>query len=128
MIAECENEINAAPTDLAYDCINEVRERAGIEVIDKGSMNTEDFRQAVKDERAMELCFEMTRRFDLIRWGEYVQNMNALVQRAQSGENWNLGPNNVHTYFNISEAYNYFPIPALELSVNKLIKENNPGW
>ena len=128
MIAECENEINAAPTDLAYDCINEVRERAGIEVIDKGSMNTEDFRQAVKDERAMELCFEMTRRFDLIRWGEYVQNMNALVQRAQSGENWNLGPNNVHTYFNISEAYNYFPIPALELSVNKLIKDNNPGW
>lgn len=128
MIAECENEINAAPTDLAYDCINEVRERAGIKVIDKGSMNTEDFRQAIKDERAMELCFEMTRRFDLIRWGEYVQNMNALVQRAQSGENWNFGPNNVHTYFNISEAYNYFPIPALELSVNKLIKDNNPGW
>ena len=127
MIAECENEINAAPTDLAYDCINEVRERAGISKLSQ-NMNTEDFRQAIKDERAMELCFEMTRRFDLIRWGEYVQNMNALVQRAQSGENWNLGPNNVHTYFNISEAYNYFPIPALELSVNKLIKENNPGW
>ena len=54
--------------------------------------------------------------------------MHALVQRAQSGENWNLGPNNVHTYFNISEAYNYFPIPALEMSVNKLIKDNNPGW
>lgn len=127
MIAECENEINAAPTDLAYDCINEVRRRAGISKLSQ-NMNTEDFRQAVKDERAMELCFEMTRRFDLIRWGEYVQNMNALVQRAQSGENWNLGPNNVHTYFNISEAYNYFPIPALELSVNKLIKDNNPGW
>ena len=127
MIAECENEINAAPTDLAYDCINEVRRRAGISKLSQ-NMNTEDFRQAIKDERAMELCFEMTRRFDLIRWGEYVQNMNALVQRAQSGENWNLGPNNVHTYFNISEAYNYFPIPTLELSVNKLIKDNNPGW
>ncbi len=127
MIAECENEINAAPTDLAYDCINEVRERAGISKLSQ-NMNTEDFRQAVKDERAMELCFEMTRRFDLIRWGEYVQNMNALVSRAQTGYNWNLGPDNVFTYFNITEAYNYFPIPALEMSVNKLITKNNPGW
>lgn len=127
MIAECENETHSQPTTEAYNCINEVRKRAGIDELPQ-NMNTEDFRQAVKDERAMELCFEMTRRFDLIRWGEYVQNMNALVQRAQSGENWNLGPNNVHTYFNISEAYNYFPIPALEMSVNKLITKNNPGW
>lgn len=127
MIAECENETHSQPTTEAYNCINEVRKRAGISKLPQ-DMTTEDFRQAVKDERAMELCFEMTRRFDLIRWGEYVQNMNALVQRAQSGENWNLGPNNVHTYFNISEAYNYFPIPALEMSVNKLITKNNPGW
>lgn len=127
MIAECENEINAAPTDLAYDCINEVRKRAGISKLPQ-NLDTEDFRQAVKDERAMELCFEMTRRFDLIRWGEYVQNMNALVSRAQTGYNWNLGPDNVFTYFNITEAYNYFPIPALEMSVNKLITKNNPGW
>ena len=127
MIAECENETHSQPTTEAYNCINEVRKRAGISKLPQ-NLDTEDFRQAVKDERAMELCFEMTRRFDLIRWGEYVQNMNALVQRAQSGENWNLGPNNVHTYFNISEAYNYFPIPALEMSVNKLITKNNPGW
>lgn len=127
MIAECENETHSQPTTEAYNCINEVRKRAGISKLPQ-NLDTEDFRQAVKDERAMELCFEMTRRFDLIRWGEYVQNMNALVQRAQSGENWNLGPNNVHTYFNISEAYNNFPIPALEMSVNKLITKNNPGW
>lgn len=127
MIAECENETHSQPTTEAYNCINEVRERADISALPQ-NMNTEDFRQAVKDERAMELCFEMTRRFDLIRWGEYVQNMNALVSRAQTGYNWNLGPNNVHTYFNISEAYNYFPIPALEMSVNKLITKNNPGW
>lgn len=127
MIAECENETHSQPTTEAYNCINEVRKRAGISKLPQ-NLDTEDFRQAVKDERAMELCFEMTRRFDLIRWGEYVQNMNALVSRAQTGYNWNLGPDNVFTYFNITEAYNYFPIPALELSVNKLIKENNPGW
>ncbi len=127
MIAECENETHSQPTTEAYNCINEVRKRAGISALPQ-NMDTEDFRQAVKDERAMELCFEMTRRFDLIRWGEYVQNMNALVSRAQTRYNWNLGHDNVFTYFNITEAYNYFPIPALEMSVNKLIKKNNPGW
>ena len=127
MIAECENETHSQPTTEAYNCINEVRKRAGISKLPQ-NLDTEDFRQAVKDERAMELCFEMTRRFDLIRWGEYVQNMNALVSRAQTGYNWTLGPDNVFTYFNITETYNYFPIPALEMSVNKLITKNNPGW
>lgn len=128
MVAECENETNAAPTKLAYDCINNVRRRANIALIPENSMNTEQFRQAVKDERAMELCFEMTRHWDLIRWGEFVKNMNDLAPRAQAGTNWNLGPSNVFTYFKVSDAYNYFPIPSSEIAVNKLITKNNPGW
>lgn len=126
MVAEAENEINAAPTQLAYDCINQVRNRAGISPL--RGLSKEAFRKAVKDERAMELCFEYTRRFDLIRWGEYVEDMNALVSRAQSGADWKLGPSNVYTYFQVSSAYNYFPIPASEMAVNKLITKNNPGW
>ena len=126
MIAECENEINSSPTALAYQCINEVRSRAGIAAL--SGLSKDDFRQAVKDERAMELCFEFTRRFDLIRWGEYVSNMNALVARAKNGSDWKLGPANVFSYFQISDTYNYFPIPANEMAVNKLITVNNPGW
>ena len=128
MVAECENEINGAPTQLAYDCINEVRKRANITTIPDMSMNTETFRKAVKDERAMELCFEMTRRWDLIRWGEFVPTMNALVSRAKAGTNWKFGPSNVFNYFNVSDAYLYFPIPSSEMAVNKLITSNNPGW
>lgn len=30
MLAEAENEANQHPTDLAYECINKIRERAGI--------------------------------------------------------------------------------------------------
>lgn len=56
MIAECENETHSQPTTEAYNCINEVRKRAGISKLPQ-DMTTEDFRQAVKDERAMELCF-----------------------------------------------------------------------
>ena len=91
-------------------------------------MNKETFRKAIKDERAMELCFEMTRRWDLIRWGEFVPTMNALVSRAKAGTNWKFGPSNVFNYFNVSDAYLYFPIPSSEMAVNKLITSNNPGW
>lgn len=126
MIAEAENEANNGPTTLAYQCMKEVRERTGLNELP--DMTQEEFRQTVKDERAMELCFEYTRRFDLIRWGEYVKNMRALVTEAQSGNNWTQGPTNVYTYFNISSTYNYFPIPDAEMSVNKDITQNNPGW
>ena len=129
MIAEAENEANDAPTKLAYTYLNDVRRRAGITEYPE-TLSKEEFRQAVKDERAMELCFEYTRRFDLIRWGEFVDNMQALVSQAQSGNaaNWPQGQTNVYAYFNITDTYNYFPIPDAEMSVNKAITQNNPGW
>ncbi|MDY5237634.1 RagB/SusD family nutrient uptake outer membrane protein [Bacteroides helcogenes] len=131
MVAEAENEVNNQPTTIAYQCLNKVRVRAGISTYPEGSLGKEAFRQAVKDERAMELCFEYTRRYDLIRWGEYVKNMNELSSRAQQGANanWATGPNySVYTYFQITDAYNYFPIPDSEMSVNNAITQNNPGW
>ena len=130
MVAESENEVNGTPTTLAYQCLNAVRTRAGVDAYAEGSLSKDAFRQAVKDERAMELCFEYTRRFDLIRWGEYIKDMNELAPLAQQGDgsNWNGGDKySVWTYFQISDAYNYFPIPDSEISVNKKITQN-PGW
>lgn len=126
MIAEAENELNGP--DNAYDYLNLVRKRAGADEVAKSSLNKDEFRQMVKDERARELCFEYTRRFDLIRWGEYEKNMKELVNNARAGGEWNQGPSNVYTYFNISDTYNYFPIPDAEMAVNKAITTNNPGW
>ena len=128
MLAEAENEVNG-PTDKALRNINEVRERAGIcklEEVEGYQGNPEYFRNAIKDERAREFCFEFTRRYDLIRWGDYIENMHALISRT--GEKyWKWGLQ-VSTFFNIPESYNYFPIPESEMSVNKLITTNNPGW
>ncbi len=128
MVAEAENEVNG-PNQLAKDCLYEVRKRAGL-TDPLPEMDQDLFRQAVKNERARELCFEYTRRFDLIRWGELVQNMNELVSEATNGNasGWKQGPSNVYTYFQITSAYNYFPIPDAEMAVNKSITENNPGW
>lgn len=129
MIAEAENEVNGGPTQEALDRINEVRTRAGIcklEELKGYQANQEYFRNAIKDERAREFCFEFTRRYDLIRWGDYIENMHNLV--SETGEKyWRWGLQ-VASFFNIPESYNYFPIPESEMSVNKLIKTNNPGW
>lgn len=126
MVAEAENELNGA-TDVAYSYLNQVRERAGASDAPAG-LSKDDFRQMVKDERARELCFEYTRHFDLIRWGEFETNMQSLVNAARAGGEWNQGPTNVYTYFQVSSTYNYFPIPDAELAVNKAITTNNPGW
>lgn len=112
--------------DNAYQYLNAVRERAGASAV--SGLSKDDFRQMVKDERGRELCFEYTRHFDLIRWGEFVEDMNELVDYARAGGEWNQGPTNVYTYFQVSSAYNYFPIPDAEMSVNKSITTNNPGW
>lgn len=124
MLAEAENELNGP--DNAYQYLNAVRERAGASAV--SGLSKDDFRQMVKDERGRELCFEYTRHFDLIRWGEFVEDMNELVDYARAGGEWNQGPTNVYTYFQVSSAYNYFPIPDAEMSVNKSITTNNPGW
>ena len=129
MVAEAENEYYGYPTQLAQDCLKEVRERAGVNV-DRyiPSLTTQSkFREAIKDERAMELCFEYTRRFDLIRWGEFVEKMNEQAEAAQVGNLWNQA-SQVVQFFRVTSAYRYFPIPDAERAVNKLITTNNPGW
>ena len=128
MIAEAENEANGGPTQLAKDCIDEVRVRAGLAELEDG-LDQESFRQAVKDERAMELCFELLRRYDLIRWGELVKNMNEIPVKYTDTKEWKqITVNPITNYFRVTEAYNYFPIPDQEMSMNKKITENNPGW
>lgn len=125
MLAEAENEVNG-PTSLAYDCINQVRARADIDPIEDGK-SQDEFRKCIKDERAMELCFEALRRWDLIRWGDFVRYMREM-QGYVNQVGW--GPNYQYAseYYNVSAAYNYFPIPDTEMSLNKAILRNNPGW
>ncbi|MEA4974270.1 MAG: RagB/SusD family nutrient uptake outer membrane protein [Paludibacter sp.] len=127
MIAEADNELTAVPSDLAYECLDAVRTRAGIATLAGSNLTKEQFRDAIKKERAMELCFEAIRRWDLIRWGDFntaMSNMQSYVNQDGWGNNYKYAAN----YYNVSEAYNYFPIPDIEMSVNKLITNNNPGW
>ena len=128
MIAEADNEINSAPTALAYECLDAVRSRAKLTTYTGSNLTKDQFREVIKKERAMELCYEGTRRFDLIRWGDYVKAMNDVSTSMTISAYWPSSVKYAANYFKVSSAYLYLPIPAVELAVNKLILYNNPSW
>lgn len=124
MIAEAENELNG-PTGLAYECINEVRTRANLSLL--SGLTADTFREAIKKERAMEFCFEAIRRWDLIRWGDYLTAMQGMQGYVDSPD-WSNNYKYAATYYKVSKSYNYLPIPVAEMTSNKAISQNNPGW
>ncbi|GGG89495.1 membrane protein [Parapedobacter pyrenivorans] len=117
MRAEALNEIGG-PTEAAYNMINAIRERArnrdgnnqnGYPEILSG-LTKEGFRDAVLEERAIELGFEGHRWFDLVRTKRLVETIKA-----------------AHPDYQVAEKHYLFPIPADELIINPNL-EQNPGW
>lgn len=127
MLAEAENEVNQSPTILAYEAINTVRERAGIEPL--SGLSYEEFRQEIRDERGRELTFESLRRYDLVRWGIYTEAIQALGESTYDGR-W-PGGSNYSTARAFAERtqkkHEYLPIPLKELAINTELKQN-PLW
>ena len=66
MFAEAENEVNG-PSAAAYDAVNRVRTRAGVDSYPAG-LSTGDFFERLRTERRLELTFEYSLFFDLVRW------------------------------------------------------------
>lgn len=128
MIAESENEINNGPTQAACDAINAVRERSIPNVAKiTTNMNYENFKQLVKDERGRELCFEGLRKYDLIRWNDYLGNMRSVAQNTQDSR-WDNAKKFAVSYANnATERYMWLPIPNRELGLNKLLQQND-AW
>ena len=137
MLAEAENEVNG-PTATAYDAINQVRRRgyglplataSAVADLPAGLSKT-DFKKAIMDERARELCFEGLRKGDLIRWGVFqnvmsdmVTEINASNASTTNKSRWILG------YYTAASSTRYLllPIQAIEININKALVQN-PGW
>jgi hypothetical protein len=76
MIAECLNEQVFTAGGEAFTLLNDVRARAGLGP--KTGVNDQDaFRNAIFQERKVELAFENHRWYDLVRSGKAVEVMNA---------------------------------------------------
>ncbi len=107
ILAEAENEANSGPTPAAYEAINEVRDRAGLAPL--SGLSESDFRDAVRLERELELCFELKRRYDLVRYGTFFDVMSQ-DEFAVDG----IQPHNV-----------LYPIPENEISINPNLTQND---
>lgn len=111
--AEALNEANGGPTSEAYDYINQVRKRAGY-TTDLSSLSQEDFRNAVREERRVELAYEWKRWYDLKRWD--------IVQEAFTR------PGSYEPRTNVQAFHKLLPIPQAELSRNKNLLPQNTGY
>ncbi|WP_316811840.1 RagB/SusD family nutrient uptake outer membrane protein [Pedobacter heparinus] len=88
--------------------------------------STANFRVFLRDERSRELCFEGLRKGDLIRWEKFIDEMRAAATEidliAVSGYKFEA-----RAGFNVSEKNYLFPIPSNEMSLNRMLKQNQ-GW
>lgn len=106
MYAEVLNEINNGPTTEAYNRINEVRNRANLPDLTTG-LSYQQFKDSILQERQWEFVMEGQRWYDLVRFG----NLKEKVEAAKEGvvvNDWN----------------NLFPIPQNELYYNNNLTQN----
>tara|TARA_R110000868_G_scaffold411561_1_gene705302 strand:- start:3284 stop:4759 length:1476 start_codon:yes stop_codon:yes gene_type:complete len=113
MRAEAENELNG-PTN-AYPFINQVRERAGLPPL--SGLDQTSFREALRKERATELGFEGHRKYDLLRWGIFVETI-------RNASDPHLGT----PAANIQDHHVLLPVPAREREISEGSITQNPGY
>lgn len=103
-------------SDVAVTYLNQVRTRSeATPATDPGDLVK--LRSLILEERAREFGCEGDRRWDLLRWGIYLDAMNAIGGRDECD-----------ILKNRSERHLLYPIPQDEINSNNLINENNPGW
>lgn len=137
LYAEAMNEWKKAPTADAYNAVNMVRRRGyGLPVYGASNqadltagLSYEDFRDAVRKERAYELAFEGHRKLDLIRWDIYYETV---VETAiKLGTWWEEGgsPNYAVATpgYTTKGKHELFPIPQRDMDIMSEF-DQNPNW
>lgn len=116
--AEAYTEVNGAPDAMSYEMVNATRERANLAPL--SGLSKEDFMQALRKERAHELCFENKEYFDIQR------THLAYNVKANRFEPYAGFANESGVTFN--EKYLLWPIPSTETDSNPKLLPNNLGW
>lgn len=111
----------------AIEAVNYIRNRANVPEVDSRFLNKDDFREIIRQERAVELAFESHRWFDLRRW--YVSHL------PQYREKYALEYDEDHTYFQktlynttvFEEKHYWLPFAVNQVTLFPEF-EQNPGW
>ena len=121
LYAEASNEL-AGPSEDALVPLNAVRERAGLLAYTLASLPSKyEFREAVRNERRLELAMENQRWFDLLRWGTATSVVNDFIKNEAfySAYDYVVNP--------IAEWQTLLPIPLSVTNINKEVAQN-PGY
>jgi len=113
MYAEAENEANG-PSPAVFDALNEVRQRANMPTIT--GLGQDALREAIRNERVLELSLEGTRYYDLLRWG-------LIPERFTNNPQFRENTGGVF----YQPGREYLPIPQSEIATNPLYPQN-PGY
>lgn len=106
MYAETLNEINSGPTTEAYNAINAIRNRAGLDDLTAG-LDYQAFKDSILQERQWEFVMEGQRWYDLVRMGKITEKVLAAKPTA-----------------NIKSYHILFPIPQKERYLNPNLTQN----
>ncbi len=130
---------NNSAEDLAQarEYINQVRRRGygkdiltPDETVDLPSMSKSELFEELKDERARELGYELLRKDDIVRWGEFTIRMKYMKGLAGTiPETYTSSYYiNARRYYSNAEARDeLWPIPTFEMGVNRKLVQNT-GW
>jgi hypothetical protein len=139
MYAEALNEAQG-PVDDVHRYLNMIRERAGLKGVEeswtKYSTNPtkpttkEGMREIIRNERLIELAFEGSRYWDLLRWKLAEEYLNAPIV------GWDISQSDASSYYRtrtvaqrrfVAPRDYFLPIQNSELMVNNKLVQN-PGW
>jgi hypothetical protein len=108
------------------DCLDQIRERAGMPDVNTAEYNSQQkMRELVRRERTIELAFEGQRYFDIRRWGIANEVMNGTVYGATNPETGQVTVVEDRKYDPNRDSL--WPIPLGELNANPNMVQN-PGY
>ena len=131
-LAEALNEYADTPPAEAFDAVNKVRQRAGMPNF-PSTLTKEQFREKLRNERAVELAFEDHRFWDIRRW--MIAENEGVMQGKMYGLNISSPDGNkshVHYEPYVFETRSWsrhsylHPLKQLEVDKGQLLQ--NPGW
>jgi len=123
--AEALNEKQFVADGEAFDLLNEIRTKAGLNALNSTDLPDQStFRSAIMQERRIELSFECKRFFDLNRWG--LLQTNIQPQLDYLGLNFPSARAISHPV--TGKPYFLYPIPGTEFINNAKLGEQNPGY
>lgn len=123
--AEALNEIGYQADGEAFDLLNEIRVNAGLPALSAVDLpDQEAFRNRLRDERRIELAFEMKRYFDLNRYGI----LKDVIQSQMDYTGLSFPQQRLLDHPITGKQYFLYPLPSIEFVNNAQLGEQNPGY